>query len=369
MTLVLHARGALLDCATPLRHRLWLVVVLALGLAACRNRLPTANPAQPQSGTNPQSGATPGAGSGPGSGSGSAAREARGAAAGLPSSFEGLDPARLERAPWKITGSASGTLLARTELRDGGGDVATSLWRMRLRAFKRLGLGAELEVAAVYERRQYDWNGDNDILTETDDPVTVVNGFGVRAHYLQPFHPEWGAFVDVTGRLEAERGAPLSDGASWGAFAGIGKRFPKARAEIAVGAGVIQRPGNQVYYIPVVQGLWMIDENLMLSLFGTALTLRMRASDKWSLASTVAFDSARIRLTDGDPGYSGIFTDSRFTAQLRTTYRPVKNLAFEATLGFDIWRKLYFSTEDGTSLGGFRLRPAPLVGMRIIVDF
>lgn len=332
--------------------RIALVLLALLALAGCRTRLPTARaPA-----------AAPGVST--------AAPAAAEAGPPLPGGLlEGIPPELIAPGPWKLRAIFRGAAIPHADFRRGPASVATWMSSVRVGLAKKMPLAGRFNADFAWENRKYEWSGTNTVVPNTDVPITMVNGFGGTLGYIQPLNPKWGVFANVTGRLEAEKGAPLSDGASWGVFGGIGRRFGRNQAEIGVGLGAIWRPGNQFIPLPIVQGFWQIDERIRLSLRGPALTLGAEVSENWQLSGVIAFDSARIRLTDSPPGNSGIFTDSRLTAQLHVLYAPIEDLTFDLFLGFDVWRELFYSNRDGVSLTSFRLRPAPVIGARIIVKF
>ncbi len=326
--------------------RIILALVAVLTLAGCQTRLPVApTQAGPARASAPLGGGD------------------------LPAWLADIDPEILKKGPWKFRSVARAVAIPHAEFEDASPSVQTYISSFRVGASKRLGMGASIDLDVVWENRKYEWSGTNDFLPNTDIPITMTNGFGLNARYIQPFHPKWAAFVDLAGRLEAEKGAPLSDGASWGAFAGVGRVFLQRKADLAFGFGVITRPGGQIFYLPIVQGRWQINDRWDVKFRGPVLTLTAKASEKWTLAGVVAFDSARIRLTDSPPGNSGIFTDSRFTSHLRVTYSPIKSLDLEAWVGLDFWRTLYFSSEDDSYSRSFRVKPAPIFGTRIVVRF
>lgn len=247
--------------------------------------------------------------------------------------------------PWesKVTGSVqyeSATGLDGVAL-----EVDRFLARVRAEASGPLTTGSNVTVSLGYEERIYSWDGAGTILGSSDpwDNIHVLNASVI---YLQGISQTWGILGRVGATVAAEEFGDWWDAVSWGAALAVGHEFSKD-LRVAVGAGMYDPPGDDPYFIPVIQFQWIVDKSWTIEWIGLGPEAIYKTGTGWEFALGGWFDTTTFRLREDAPANAALVNDHEIYVYVRGTWRPDEVWALTLRLGVIPWQKI----EVGDSRG------------------
>jgi hypothetical protein len=256
---------------------------------------------------------------------------------------------------------------------DGGGAVSATRWFVEPGArFTGAEWGA-IGVALGYGETDYDfadgaamggaapWGTIRDLRLSL--PVSIEAGERTEV------------FLIPSLRLNAESGADLTDGETWGALGGVAWRFGD-RLRLGPGLGWFSELEGSGSVFPVLIVDWQIDERWSLTTGegfgatqGPGLTLNWRAADAWSLGLTARYESVQFRLDDDGPAPGGVGEDESIPVVLGARWQPNPGIRVSLFAGVQTGGTLMLYDSDGDRVARQEYDTAPLAGLTARLRF
>jgi hypothetical protein len=254
-----------------------------------------------------------------------------------------------------------------------GGDVSSNRWFVQPGASY---LGADwgsVGFAVGYGEASYDFSGGAGL--GGGEPWNRIRELQVSVPIRIEASARTEIFVIPSLRYDAESGASLSDGQTWGVLAGVSWDISD-RLRLGPGIGWFSKLEESDSVIPIVLIDWEISERWSLTtgeLFGATrgpgLSLNWQASEDWQIGLTARYESIQFRLDDNGPAPGGVGEDEFVPIVLGARWEP--NPLFRASVfaGVQTGGKLRLYDKAGTRIAESDYDTAPLFGMTARLRF
>jgi long-subunit fatty acid transport protein len=170
-------------------------------------------------------------------------------------------------------------------------------------------------------------------------------------------------------RYNAETGADLSDGQTFGVLAGVAWQI-NDNLWIGPGVGWFSALEDSDSVFPVLLIEWEFADNWSLSTGegfgatqGPGLTLNWQATDAWRIGLTARYEKVRFRLDDSGPAPGGVGEDESIPIVLGASWEPNPGMRFSAFAGVQTGGKVRLYDRGGTEIERSDYDTAPLFGM------
>jgi hypothetical protein len=226
---------------------------------------------------------------------------------------------------------------------EGGGDVSSTRWFTEPGARYTGGDWGWAAFAIGYGETSYDFSGG--AALGGDKPWGTIRDLRLSLPIYIKSGTRSEVFIIPSLRYNAESGASLSDGQSWGALAGVAWNVSD-RLRIGPGVGWFSSLAGSDTFIPVLLVDWQFAERWSLTTGegfgatqGPGLTVNWQASDDWQIGLTARYESVQFRLDDNGPAPGGVGEDEFIPIVLGARWEP--HPAFRASVfagGADRWQ-------------------------------
>lgn len=176
-------------------------------------------------------------------------------------------------------------------------------------------------------------------------------------------------------RYNAELGASLSDGATYGLLGGAIWEFGD-RLSIGPGIGWFSALEEADTIIPILLIDWQIAERWSLTtgeLFGATrgpgLSLNWQAARDWQIGLTARYESVQFRLDDDGPAPGGVGEDESVPIVLGARWSPNPGFRLGAFAGVQTGGTLRLYDRDGREVAEQGYDTAPLIGLTARLRF
>lgn len=178
------------------------------------------------------------------------------------------------------------------------------------------------------------------------------------------------AFIAPSLRYDYQQGASMSDGRTYGAFAGITWRI-NDRLAIGPGLGAFtQIEDSDLEVFPALLVDWDISDRWNFSTGsglgatqGPGLTLTYEHTDAWSFALGARSEGIRFRLDGEGLAPNGVGEDSSFPVVVSAMYNPSPFLSFTAFVGAEFSGELQLEDAAGAVVSQQSYDTAPIAGL------
>ncbi|CUK13258.1 hypothetical protein PH7735_03782 [Shimia thalassica] len=244
------------------------------------------------------------------------------------------------------------------------------------RAFVRAGaiyrFDNEASAGILVSSGRFSYDFDNPLNQPWDD----INDFRVSAPIRFSVGESANVFFIPSVRYDYQRGVSMSDGATYGAFAGITWRINE-RLTIgpAIGAySQLDEDGLDVF--PALLVDWNFADRWNLSTGtglgatqGPGLSLTFNQSKTLSFSLGARYESVRFRLDNAGLAPGGVGEDSSFPVVASVQYKPNPAMSFTAFVGAEFDGELELTNAAGTSVSRQSYDTAPIAGLAFRIFF
>ena len=254
-----------------------------------------------------------------------------------------------------------------------GGDVAVTRFDLRpgIKAF--ISRDFQIAVGFGYSLDRYDFDGKRGLAAaEPWDDVETLR-FTALSRYR--IHDRWTLFGAPSVRASSEQGADLSDGLTWGIFAGASFKAGKTLT-IGPGAGVFTDIEDRVTVFPFLLIDWTFADRWSLGTGsghaasrGPGLALTWDFADEWKAAIGIRRELRRFRLDDGAIAPDGVGEEESLPISLALTHEFAKGSSITLLAGVSLAGSLSLHDERGHRLTREDRDPAPFVGLNFTLEF
>jgi hypothetical protein len=254
-----------------------------------------------------------------------------------------------------------------------GGDVAVT--RLDLRPGIKAFISRDLQVAfgLGYSLDRYDFDGKRGLAAA--EPWDDVETLRFTAFSRYRIDDRWTLFGAPSIRASAERGADLSDGFTWGVFAGASFKAGDTLT-IGPGAGVFTDIEDRVTVFPFLLVDWTFADRWSLGTGrgyaasrGPGLALTWAFADEWKTSLGIRWERRRFRLDDDAIAPDGIGQEESLPISLALTHEFSRASSITLLAGMSLAGSLSLHDERGHRLTREDRDPAPFVGLTFSLEF
>ncbi len=267
-------------------------------------------------------------------------------------------------AGWTFFGSGATTFNQSGNIE--GTSATSRVWGVSaiVGASRSLPTYGSLSLSALYQLRDYTFDGRDPLLGTSGDPFKTFQTLGLSATYFQPLSTEWGVFLSGGVSTSGEVGADLAEGVRFTFVGVVGKEFsPTFRG--GLGVVVVTLLDSDPFIIPAPQFDWRFEDSWRLALEGRGLVLSHTFGKFYEISAGATVDTRRYRLDDNGPLPDGTFDDTRIPITFRFTFSPSADATLEASAGVDVYREYRVSDADGFTSTNVQVDPGVFAGLSL----
>jgi hypothetical protein len=223
-----------------------------------------------------------------------------------------------------------------------------------------------------YSLDQYDFGGRKGVGAE---PWEDVNTFRVTAFTRYVLDDTVTLFAAPAVQFAAEKGASLSDGFTYGMFAGASWKLSDSLT-IGPGAGFFSDIEDSGVFFPFILIDWQLAENWWIrtgrglaATRGPGLRLEWEFADQWSLAVGGRWEQLRFRLDDDVIAPDGVGEEQSVPLFLALSYELAERSSVGLLVGVNLYGSLSTFDERGRKLRSVDYDPAPFLGLAFMLTF
>ncbi|MEP2533402.1 hypothetical protein [Shimia sp.] len=252
----------------------------------------------------------------------------------------------------------------------GGGSFSANRQFLRGGALYRNPEGASFGVLLSYGQLSYDfavpaaapWGDVRDIRLSA--PIRFSAGGNANV------------FIAPSLRWDYEDDASMSDGFTYGVFAGVSWRVSES-LKIGPAFGVFSGLGNDDFEaFPALLVDWDISSRWNLSTGtglgasqGPGVSLSFQANDKTKVSFVTRSERTRFRLDNSGIAPGGVGEDSSIPVVLSVEYKPNPAMSFSAFAGAEFDGRLELESTTGATVSSQTYETAPIAGLSFRVVF
>jgi len=256
---------------------------------------------------------------------------------------------------------------------DGGGRMSATRYSVGGGGVVHLNEQLDLNFSLGYERHDMRFNNVERMGNVPWENVNILGGQVTLAYHI---NDQWTVHGGPLASFAAEDGASWSNSFTAGAAAGVEYRV-NDKFRIGGGLGVIQRLEDHMTLFPIVQFVWLINDNWTLrsGTFDLGVQGGAGIEAAWSprrdleLAAGVQYQLRRFRLDDSDIAPDGVGQESSWPVYIKAAWYPKANLSVSGFMGVLFGGKLELDDEDGHNVTRKHFDPALVLGGRVGLRF
>jgi hypothetical protein len=266
--------------------------------------------------------------------------------------------------------SLRGDLTLRSDLSEGGGDVAVRRagYDVNLTyAFSRQVIGS---LTLGSDWAWYDFEGAGGLIAGTGKPWGQLSQSSISPRVIIVQDQTWSYLVGGSLTAAGESDADLGDSLRWSALGAL--RY-QASESLGLTFGVVaaSRLERATQFVPLIGLTWRIDDKTTLDVGGRGLgvELRTKLEDAWTLSLSAGFDNAEYRLNDEAPLAEGIVRDQRVPLLVGVTWSPASSVEVGVRVGAVVYQEFTVYDRRGDELSETNTDPAAMIGLSASLKF
>ncbi len=265
---------------------------------------------------------------------------------------------------WTFFGSVATSLNQSGDIEGTGQSSRTWEASALVGASRPLPTFGSFSMSAIYQLRDYTFDGRDPLLATSGDPFKKFQTFGLSATYFQPLSREWAVFLSGGVSTSGEVGADLGEGVRFTFIGVVGHEF-SSTFRSGLGVIVVTLLEDDPFIFPTPQFDWRFKDDWRLALEGRGLVLSHTFGRYFEISAAGTVDTRRFRLRDNGPMPDGTFDDTRIPITFRFSFTPSADATLEAHAGVDIYREYRVSDADGRTSTTLRVDPGVFAGLSL----
>lgn len=252
---------------------------------------------------------------------------------------------------------------------DNGGSFSASRAFLRGSSLYRFGNGHSIGLSVSYGQFSYDFD---QVATAPWDDIRDVR---ISVPMRFQLGNRSSMFLSPQLRWDYERGASISDGKTYGIFAGVAWEVTESLT-IGPAFGAYSQLGDDTEFFPALLIDWKMTDKLSLgtgtgpgATRGPGLTLSYSHSDVLDFALSARSEEIRFRLDDSGPAPGGVGEDKSIPVAFSVSYRPNPAMLFSAFVGAELNGQLTLENANGVEVSRQTYDTAPIAGLSFRIRF
>jgi len=231
----------------------------------------------------------------------------------------------------------------------------------------------QASFALGYSLDRYDFRGKKGIAAA--EPWDDVDTLRFTALTRYAIDDTWTLFGVPTIQFAAERGASLSDGFTFGVYAGAAWKASETLS-IGPGAGFFSEIEDRGVFFPFLVIDWQIADQWSMgtgrglaATRGPGLALEWTFADRWALGLGSRWEQFRFRLDDDGVAPDGVGEEESVPVFLMLSYRPAERSSVSLLAGMNFYGSVSVFDDRGKRLAGEDYDPTPFLGLAFSLTF
>lgn len=250
---------------------------------------------------------------------------------------------------------------------DEGGKFRVNRFYIRPGVDAFLSPGFQLSLGLGYAYDDYEFSGEG--------PWDDVESLRLSLFTRYVLDESWTLFGVPSIRWNAERGASLSDGFTWGLFAGASWKAGETLT-IGPGFGFFSEIEDDPVIFPILLIDWKFADRWsvrtgkgLAATRGPGLMLGYEIADHWAVELGGRWEQFRFRLEGEGATKDGVGEDESIPVYLALTWKPAERASVSLLGGVNLRGRLKTFDDGGDEVASSKYDPAPFLGVAFSLSF